>query len=249
MKFSDQISLWLKESGYTTCFFVAGGNSMHLLNSFRGCFNCVPVVHEVTGVIAVEYFNQHSASGQAFVLVTAGPGLTNAITGIAGAWLESHSVLVIGGQVKTADLATENLRQRGIQEIGGAKLVRSITKASTTLHRPIGKAAFLNLVDEVNGLRPGPVFIEVCLDVQGAPVVDASVSSEALLPAKKLKIQPDQLLRVQALVRESKRPVLLLGGGVPRVWAQKNLGLLETLGLPIQVTWNAADRYASDRPL
>jgi len=248
MKFSDQVSVWLKESGYTTCFFVAGGNSMHLLNSFRGFFNCVPVVHEVTAVIAAEYFNQHSVSGQAFVLVTAGPGLTNSITGIAGAWLESHSVLIIGGQVKTADLATETLRQRGIQEIGGAQLVRTITKTSTTLHRPIDKATFLNLINEVNGLRPGPVFIEVCLDVQGAPAIDASVSDEAVLPAEKLKIPPDQLLRVQALVRESKRPLLLLGGGVPRVWAQKHLSLLETLGLPIQLTWNGADRYASDRP-
>ena len=248
MKFSDQMAEWLRESGYSTCFFVAGGNSMHLLNSFRGVFRCVPVVHEVTGVIAAEYFNQHSATDRAFVLVTAGPGLTNAITGIAGAWLESRPVLVIGGQVKTTDLASKNLRQRGIQEIGGSELVRSITKTSTTLQRPVDKTTFLKLINETDGLRAGPVFLEVCLDVQGAPGIENVVTE--LRPTSQLSLdtKSSQMTRLELMIREAKRPVLLIGGGLPRAWAREHLDQLDALGMPIQVTWNGADRYASDRP-
>lgn len=249
MKFSDQMALWLKQSGYSTCFFVAGGNSMHLLNSFRGVFRCIPVVHEVTGVIAAEYFNQHSTQERAFVLVTAGPGLTNAVTGIAGAWLESRPVLVIGGQVKTTDLATQKLRQRGIQEIGGSELVRPITKVSATLTQPVDEARFLNLISETDGLRSGPVFLEVCLDVQGAPAVESPAAKSTPPPRSNFGMQSDQMLRLEDMIRSSMRPVLLLGGGVPRGWAREHQEQLDALGIPIQVTWNGADRYASDRPL
>src|SRR5665647_1207921 len=109
MKYSDLVIAWLHELGYTHCFFVAGGNSMHLLDGARRTMTCIPVVHEVAAGIAVEYFNeQASASGsqeRAFALVTAGPGVTNIVTAIAGAYLESRELLVIGGQVKSTDLA------------------------------------------------------------------------------------------------------------------------------------------------
>ena len=107
-KYSDQLVSWLKELGYTHCFFVAGGNIMHLLHSASEQLECVPVVHEVTAGIAAEYFNQiHGREGKkAFALVTAGPGLTNIVTAIAGAFTESRDLLVIGGQVKTSDLAS-----------------------------------------------------------------------------------------------------------------------------------------------
>lgn len=240
--------MWLKELGYSTCFFVAGGNSMHLLNSFRNTFSCVPVVHEVTAVIAAEYFNQHSAESRALALLTAGPGLTNSVTGIAGAWLESRPVLVIGGQVKTSDLTSNDLRQRGIQEIGGAHIVKSITKASVTLRQPISKENFFNLVRQTDGSRPGPVFIEVCLDVQAAPV-SSSQASAMNIPSSSANLEPDQLDRIKSLIRRSKRPVLLLGGGLPRSWSQRNQHRLDSLGIPIQLTWNGADRYASDRAM
>ena len=115
MKYSDIFCDWLVEAGFTKCFYVAGGNIMHLLESARHRFECRPMVHEVACVIGAEYFNQFcSAEEKAFALVTAGPGLTNAITGIAGAFLQNHSVLVVGGQVKSTDLAGGGLRQRGI---------------------------------------------------------------------------------------------------------------------------------------
>ena len=133
--FSDQICDWLIELGYTHCFFVAGGNVMHLLNSARTRFECVPVVHEVTAGIAAEYFNELNFTSQtkAFALVTAGPGLTNIVTAMAAAQIESRELLVIGGQVKSSDLSSNSLRQRGIQEINGVDLVQSICKSAISL--------------------------------------------------------------------------------------------------------------------
>jgi len=118
-KYSDLVGDWLVEMGYTVCFFVAGGNIMHLLESCSRALTCIPVVHEVAAGIAAEYFNEVSETGRAFALVTAGPGLTNILTAMAGAYLESRELLVIGGQVKVADLARGQVRQRGIQEIDG----------------------------------------------------------------------------------------------------------------------------------
>ena len=100
MKYSDQIADWLVEFGYTHCFYVAGGNIMHLLESFSRKLDCRPTIHEVAAGVAVEYFNETSDSGRALALVTAGPGLTNIVSAIAGSYLESRELLVIGGQVK-----------------------------------------------------------------------------------------------------------------------------------------------------
>ena len=97
MKYSDQLAIWLSELGYTHCFFVAGGNIMHLLESCSQKFACIPVIHEVAAGIAAEYFNEVSDQGRAFALVTAGPGMTNIITAMAGAFLESRELLVLGG--------------------------------------------------------------------------------------------------------------------------------------------------------
>ena len=105
---------------------------MHLLDGVRKRMTCVPFVHEVAAGIAVESFNEsRSYDGpRAFAMVTAGPGLTNIITAMAGAWLESRELLVLGGQVKSTDLATLGLRQRGIQEIDGVALAAPVAIVS-----------------------------------------------------------------------------------------------------------------------
>ena len=96
MKYAELVADWLVAEGYTHCYFVAGGNIMHLLDGCRSRFTCVPVVHEVAAGIAVEYFNESGGEGRAFALVTAGPGITNIVTALAGGWLESREILVLG---------------------------------------------------------------------------------------------------------------------------------------------------------
>jgi acetolactate synthase I/II/III large subunit len=121
MKYSDQIGQWLVEMGYSTFFFVGGGHCMDLVESLSRKLRGIPVVHEVAAGIAAEYFNVIADGKQrALALVTSGPGLTNAVIAIARAWLEGRELLVLGGQVKTADLSHGQIRQRGVQELCGS---------------------------------------------------------------------------------------------------------------------------------
>ena len=188
MKYSDLIGDWLVELGYTTCFFVAGGNIMHSLESFRHRFSMRPTVHEVCAGIAAEYFNEVSDDGKAFALVTAGPGVTNILTALAGAYLESRELLVIAGQVKTADLSRGKLRQRGIQEIDGVALASPVSVAACRMDEPAPRHEWQRLVSLTRTGRRGPVFVELPLDVQATPVerLPLEISSFTASPAPSL---------------------------------------------------------------
>jgi acetolactate synthase-1/2/3 large subunit len=251
MNHADQVMGWLKDLGYSHCFFVAGGNSMHLLNSARQQMTCVPFVHEVSAGIATEYFNEaQPGNGRAFVLVTAGPGMTNLVTALAGAFLESRELLVLGGQVKSTDLATRGLRQRGIQEIDGVSIASPVSKCSLRIEQPVDRATFTEAV--LSGLsdRPGPVFLEFCLDAQGAIALLDDEKMIPLLHPKPMKVADAKAIDdAVALLRNASRPVLLLGGGISRNTMSELLPLIEVSGIPVMTTWNGADRIASDHPL
>ena len=250
MKYSDLMLDWLKELGYAKCFYVAGGNIMHLLDSARHRFDCRPFVHEVATVIAAEYFNEVSDE-KAFALVTAGPGLTNAVTGLAGAYLESRFVLVIGGQVKSSDLAGDHLRQRGIQEIDGLSIVRPITAGAYRIEKPVTRVELEAMLASGEQGRPGPVFLEMCLDAQGAPVERSALeTARAAPPQSGPKAATDAWQRkLASLIAGSSRPILLLGGGLSRAAVATALQRIEALKIPVMTTWNGADRIAADHPL
>ena len=124
---------------------------MHLTESLSQYLSGIPVIHEVAAGIAAEYFNESSPSGaRALALVTTGPGITNTVTAISGAWLESRELLVIGGQVKTSDLATNGLRGRGIQEVNGISLLQSTTKLAHQLNAPVDATEFARVVSTLS---------------------------------------------------------------------------------------------------
>lgn len=252
MTHADQIVGWLRELGYTHCFFVSGGNSMHLLNAARQKMVCIPVVHEVSAGIAAEYFNESDLSnGKAFVLVTAGPGLTNLVTALAGAYLESRELLVLGGQVKSTDLADKGLRQRGIQEVDGVSIARAVVKSVARIEQPIAKSDFYQLVTSGSSGRNGPVFLEVCLDAQGAParIEESEADTEITTDLSEDETYKDSLAKLIGLLAESERPVILIGGGISRKRFESLLPDIERLSVPIMTTWNAADRLGSSHPL
>jgi acetolactate synthase-1/2/3 large subunit len=259
MKYSDVLISWLKCTGFSHCYFVAGGNIMHLLNSARQQLVCVPVVHEVAAAIATEYHNatvQAGAAapgvGKALALVTAGPGLTNTLTGLAGAWLESRELLLLGGQVKVEDLAPPGLRQLGIQEVDGVAMAAPVCKRSLCLREPLPADAVLAEVAESWSGRPGPVFLELPLDVQAVQVPEAWRETGNLVSPNPqgINIAPDpqQVAEVAARFRAADRPLLLLGGGLSHSQARALEAKLAVLDLPIMTTWNGADRYPPDYP-
>ena len=167
-----------------------------------------------------------AAPGKAFALVTAGPGLTNIVTAVAGAWLESRELLVIGGQVKSTDLATGGIRQRGIQEVDGVAIVepdlrargarRSAAPAArdrAAHRRGHGRAQGSGVPRDLPG-RARRARRPAALDARGAP---AGESSAAAVAVARVAPRPS----VARLVREARRPVLLVGGGVSRAAAAR----------------------------
>lgn len=246
MKYSDQITEWLVELGYTHCFLVGGGNIMHLIESVSKHLICVPVMHEVAAGIAVEYFNEtHENDSKAFALVTAGPGLTNIITALAGAFLESRELLVIGGQVKTADLARGILRQRGIQEIDGISIARPVTVRAQLIDDVINAESFANLVQHPQGERKGPVFLEIPLDIQAREVHQEKLNLQVgKIPSKDMD---KEVATIAEKLNIASRPVILIGGGISRKSVQQLRDSLAVLGIPIMTTWNAADRIQAEQ--
>ena len=256
-KYSDLLADWLVALGYTHCFFVAGGNIMHLLESLSQRLTCIPVVHEVAAGIAAEYFNELHLGHKAFALVTAGPGLTNIVTAIAGAYLESRELLVIGGQVKVPDLARgltsqSPVRQRGIQEIDGVAIAAPITEKSILLDTIVDQPTFSSMTRSGEYGRKAPVFLEIPLDIQGAQVVPATLNRPVpafnpTFPA----LTPEALTDIITQLRAATRPIILLGAGIDRTTTQALLAdnTLTHLNIPIMATWNAMDRVPADHPL
>ena len=246
VKYSELIGEWLIDLGYTTCFFVAGGNIMHLLDVMRTRFTCIPVVHEVAAGIAVEYFNETAApqAGRAFAMVTAGPGLTNIVTALGGAWLESRELLVLGGQVKSSDLSDGTLRQRGIQEIDGVAIARPLCVHAERIEKPISKTAFYHAVEQGSSGRKGPVFLEFCLDAQ-AVAVERSEIEAGFAPAKHETYAAQasvEAKRIAPMVAAAQRPVLLIGGGVSHATALDLATQLTSCSVALMTTWNGMDR-------
>lgn len=244
MKYSDQIGAWLRAAGYTHYFYVGGGNIMHLTESLDRYLTGIPVIHEVAAGIATEYFNVIAAPAKALALVTAGPGLTNIVTAISGAWLESRELLVIGGQVKSEDLARGKLRSRGIQEIDGVALLQSTTKRAYRLEQPISGEEFLSVVEESWTPRKGPVFIEFPLDAQAATVDEAPLPPIA--PPMLPRANDADIARIAALYAQAERPVLLVGGGIEYAVAERLRERIDALGVPVMTTYNGADRFDGD---
>jgi acetolactate synthase-1/2/3 large subunit len=248
-KYSDDLMDWIHEAGFTHCFFVAGGNAMHLIESASSRFICTPFINEIGAGIAAESFNEICEEEQrAFVLVTAGPGLTNLTTAVASAWVDRRELLVVGGQAKSTNLSQGLVRQVGFQEIGGVALMETITKASVLVDHQIGKDEIWSYI-ELSKVEPkGPVFLEVCLDVSMQQTDDSlqeSISKWNPSTLTKSDIETDLEFTVTK-ISESKRPVVLIGGVVDRKTCGPNLSRVMELGIPIATTFNGADRCGFD---
>jgi acetolactate synthase-1/2/3 large subunit len=256
MKYSDYFIDSLVEQGYTHCFFVGGGNVMHLLESARTRMECIAVVHEVSAGIAAEYFNvaNRETNKRAFAMVTAGPGITNMITAIAGAWLESRELLVVGGQARTDFMTDFDVRQIGHQQIDGRSIVEPISKVSLTIKEPISKKQISDLCSISSSGRKGPIFLEICLDVTAMEVTSEKLDnkdSKLELPDsfKDLTVSSEEGIAIKSLIDNCKRPLILVGGGLQYSFFKQQLSRIRDLGVPIATTWNAADYLDADDPL
>jgi acetolactate synthase I/II/III large subunit len=256
MKYSDYFIDSLVKLGYTHCFFVGGGNVMHLLESARTRLTCIAVVHEMSAGIAAEYFNvAHRDDGhRAFALVTAGPGITNLATAIGGAWLESRELLVIGGQARTEFISHSEVRQIGHQQIDGRGIVAPMTKWAATITEPMTLSQLRDITEISKNGRKGPVFIEMCLDVTAMEIVIGDLESKSSEADTQLKREEEaensgKFQQIIQLIKSSSRPLFLVGGGMDFLQFNKMWPEIEALNIPIATTWNACDYVDFDHEL
>jgi acetolactate synthase I/II/III large subunit len=252
VKVSDYIFNRLsKDFGVRHVFLISGGGNMHLLDSVgrNSEINYISTHHEQAAAIAAEcYARLFGKFG--VCLVTTGPGATNAITGVLGAWLDSIPVLYISGQVKREVQKSGQLRQLGDQEADIVAMVKPITKYAVMVTNPkdvryhLEKAVHL----AISG-RPGPVWLDIPLDIQGA-LVEEQELAEFNVQEEMPEIKKDfakQAKEVLEKIRGSKRPVLLAGNGIRLAGAQKEfLALAEELKIPVLTSMAGVDLIPSD---
>lgn len=221
MKLSDYVIKFVKEKVADSVFLLSGGGIMHLVDSIgKSGINVYCCHHEQGAVIAAEgYCRIKNSPGVA--VVTTGPGGTNAVTGIAGAWLDSIPMLIIAGQVKRDNIVPKKdgvlmVRQIGMQELNVIDIVKPITKYAVTVEDEkeiryhLEKALYL----ATHG-RPGPVFVEIPLDVQAVEIeLDNLKSFDPSELEEKPKLDKNLITKVAKLLQEAKRPLLMAGNGI-----------------------------------
>lgn len=254
MRAADWIMRRLADEGMKHVFFLPGGGAMHLDDALA-CekrLTPVPCHHEQACGIAAEAYGRSGAAGFGVALVTTGPGATNALTPVAGAWIESLPLLVISGQVKRADgLRGRPLRQSGVQEVDIVSMARPVTKYAVTVETPSDiRRCLEEALWRMREGRPGPVWLDVPLDVQAAPVDFVNLAGFVPALSAAVEIPANIIARIEELLTKAQRPLLLAGHGVRIAGGAESFrALAERLGIPCVFTWNAADLLPWDHPL
>jgi acetolactate synthase-1/2/3 large subunit len=233
-------------------FLLPGGGCMYLVDALARSENirAIPMLHEQSVGIAAEAYAQYGNS-LGVALVTTGPGATNAITPCAAAWTDSTPVLFISGQVKREDSAENlNLRQRGFQEILITKIVEPITKKAVKLDDPSKVIETLeNLIYIAHTGRPGPVWLDIPLDVQNFELDNPQLNLD-IKPKVKKETRGLDLMRLVQDWNKSKKPIVLLGNGVRLANAIDDArNLIEKTKTPALLTWKALDFLGENDPL
>jgi acetolactate synthase-1/2/3 large subunit len=253
---ADYIARTLADRAITDVFLVTGGGAMHLNDAFgrERRLRCTPFHHEQACAMAADsYFR---ATGKiAAVNVTTGPGGTNAITGVYGAWVDSLGMVVVSGQVKWETLVRSTglpLRQLGDQEVDIVRLVEPITKYAAMVERPETIRYHLEkAIHRATTGRPGPVWLDVPMNVQGAPIPANMVGFDPAEDAVDAPPHPSReaILDVLGRLQRAKRPVVFAGAGVRISGAHAAfLELVGRLGIPVVTGWNAHDALSDDHP-
>ena len=256
MRCADWIFKTLADRGAKHVFLVTGGGAMFLNDALRCERRLVPVCchHEQGAAIAAEGYARVTGK-PGIVSVTTGPGGTNALTGVIGAWLDSVPVVFISGQVKKITTIRScpelKLRQLGDQEINIVDIVRPVTKYAKFVDDPksIRRELETALWHAVHG-RPGPVWLDVPIDVQSAEVAEADL--ESFVPPEEPEYAPsaDEIGRCAVMLRQAKRPVVIAGNGIRLAGAKQDfLDFIEKRGIPAVGTFNGMDMLDDDHPL
>ena len=250
MRVADYIARLVAAHGVTHFFTVTGGGAMHLNDAFarNKDLHGICLHHEQACAMAAEAYCRLSGR-LALLNVTTGPGGINALNGVHGAWTDSVGMLVISGQVKQETMATSYdlpLRQLGDQEADIVAMVKGITKYAVVLR---DKDDTRYVVEKALHLarsgRPGPVWIDVPMDIQGAQIEPEALRGYMPEPGP---ATPDAH-EVAEILRHAKRPVIMPGTGVRIAGAHEEfLRLVELTKFPVATAFNAHDVLPDEHP-
>jgi len=253
---ADYVMDFLVKKGITDIFLVSGGGIMFLTDAVgkNKKLNYYSTHHEQTCASAAEAWARVTNEPGA-CLVTTGPGATNALTGVAGAWVDSIPMIVISGQVRTNIIADySKQRQIGPQEGNTIPTVEHNTKYAKLITKPENIGYELEKAHHIATTgRPGPVWLDIPLDVQGAEIETKKLRK--FVPKKidvsKAKARlAKQVKKVVKLLQSAERPVLVLGGGVRLAGASESvLPFIEKLNIPVVMPYSGLDLVHEDHPL
>jgi|TARA_R110002153_G_scaffold216637_1_gene369144 acetolactate synthase-1/2/3 large subunit len=252
MRLSDYVINFIKEEyKVDTIFTVSGGGCIFLIDSLSKTKGLKYVCnhHEQACAIAAEGYARKT-NNIGVCLVTSGPGGTNTITGVLGAWLDSTPILVLSGQVNrelTTNYTNQPLRQLGDQEFNIVDSVKNITKYSVQVNDPnniryhLEKALF-----EAKSGRPGPVWLDIPLDVQKAEI-DPSILKGYSPPNNIVKVDNGEIQVILKKLKQAKKPLLILGNGVRLSGGLEELNnFLISTNIPVITSTNGNDIVNND---
>lgn len=253
IKLSDYVFSFLASKGVQHVFMLPGGGAMHLVDSLGSSgLNYYPFLHEQGASIAAEAFGQHTNT-PGIVLVTSGPGATNAITAVTAGWIDSTPMFIISGQSKRSDLVGDrNVRQIGSQEVQIVDMVKPITKYCIQVLDPEKIKYYLEYAwNEATTGRPGPVWLDIPLDVQG------TIIDESRLDGYKPKESDNDISKIKDAVKntidllwKAEKPLFLAGNGIKLAGASDLARkILRRLGIPVETTWKTLDMFGEDEPV
>ena len=256
MRVADYIWKTLADKGVRHVFLVTGGGAMHL-NDALGLERRIKYVcnlHEQACAMAAEGYAR--ASGTPGVInVTTGPGGTNALTGVMGAWLDSVPMVIVSGQIKRATMITAcpnlKLRQLGDQEYNIVDAVKPMTKFATTV---MSVEEVPQVLEDAWRIcqegRPGPVWIDVPLDIQAAEMVPRAKCEVRSAEGRETGDVGREAVQIAEALKAAKRPAIIVGSGVHNAHCEELfLKVAESLNIPVLTSISGIDLIPSDHPL
>ena len=263
MKVSDYIAKFLESNDIRHVFGIVGAGNAQIFDAITrlGFTEIICVHHEQAAVMAATTYYRMTGK-VSVVLLTTGAGSTNGVTGVVSAWMDSMPVLIISGNENSRFTSPENpLRIWGVQGYDSTKMVEGVTKWTDRIMHP---ESVLDVISRAYSIasasRQGPVWIDVPMNIQAAPV-----NADNLLPVKSWQLDfkdyvpdvdsrivncNDGVKSVLSILASSSRPVLWLGNGIRAAGAEHRVReLVESLGIPTLVSWQACDILDSEHPL
>jgi acetolactate synthase I/II/III large subunit len=258
IRVADYIARRIVEHGVHHVFMVTGGGAMHLNDAFgkNSALKCIFNHHEQACAIAAEGYTR--SSGKLCVVnVTTGPGGLNTLTGVLGQWTDSVPAIYISGQVKfettVASCKSIPLRQLGDQECSIIDVVSPLTKFAVMLTDPLDcKKVIDTAIFIATSGRPGPVWIDIPLNVQGAIIEESKIREESTPPYVTTDVSDvkESVNKIIHELRFSKRPLIIAGHGI-RISKSETIfnEVIDTLRIPVVTTFNGFDLLPDSHPL